>query len=127
MARTHRESLARLLPSLGPLRRYFSARADPLTQLFLLLPLFITYHVGVVAQVRRGPDGALQWVGNGVDFLTASALALADQDVVTYLAGAAGISVATPKVAAMQHRASRAPSRPPSRDGDPPHGKVSGG
>lgn len=94
MARSPRESLARLLPSVGPLRRYFSARADPLTQLFLLLPLFIVYHVGVVAQVRRGPDGALQWVGNGVDFLTASALALAGHDVVTYLVGAVGISLA---------------------------------
>lgn len=86
--------LARVFPTLGSLHRYLRVRADPLTQAFLLLPLFIVYHVGVVAQVRRGPGGSIQWVGNGVDFLTGSALALVRGNVVSYLLLAGGVSLA---------------------------------
>lgn len=86
--------LARSFPTVAALRRYFASRADPLTQLFLLLPLFVVYHVGVVSQVQRGPDGRYQWVGNGVDFLTGTALHLAKGNVVTYLLGAVTVTLA---------------------------------
>jgi hypothetical protein len=92
---THRwlDAAARAFPTVALLRRYFAARADPLTQLFLVLPLFITYHVGVIAQVERTPQGRYVWVGNGVDFLTATALELAHGDVFVYAAGAVAVTL----------------------------------
>lgn len=93
-ARASLDALARTFPTLRTLGRYFSSRADALTQLFLLLPLFVVYHVGVVTQVERGPDGRIQWVGNGVDFLTGTALHLARGDVLTYLGGAVLVTLA---------------------------------
>lgn len=85
--------VSRILPTVGPLRRYFAQRADPLTNLFLVLPLFIVYHVGVVSQVRIGPDGRYQWVGNGVDFLTGTALSLAHGNVLVYAGGAVVVTL----------------------------------
>lgn len=76
--------ISSILPTVRPLRRYFTERVDPLTNLFLVLPLFIVYHIGVLIQARRGPDGNLQWVGNGVDFLTGTALSLVHGDVLMY-------------------------------------------
>ncbi len=80
--------VSRIFPSVRPLRAYFARKADPLTNLFLVLPLFIVYHVGVVSQVEVTPDGRYQWVGNGVDFLTGTALSLAHGNVYVYAAGA---------------------------------------
>jgi hypothetical protein len=77
-----------VFPSVRPLRAYFARKVDPLTNLFLVLPLFIVYHVGVVSQVEVTPDGRYQWVGNGVDFLTGTALLLAHGNVFVYAAGA---------------------------------------
>lgn len=82
-----------VFPSVGPLRTYFARKADPLTNLFLVLPLFIVYHVGVVSQVEVTPDGRYQWVGNGVDFLTGTALALAHGNVFVYAAGAIAVTL----------------------------------
>ena len=48
-----RPSLASVLPTTRALRAYFATRVDPLTQLYLVLPLFIVYHIGVVANVER--------------------------------------------------------------------------
>ncbi len=76
--------ISSVFPTVRPLRRYFTERVDPLTNLFLVLPLFIVYHIGVLIQARRGPDGNLQWVGNGVDFLTGTALTLVNGDVLMY-------------------------------------------
>ncbi len=85
--------ISRILPTVRPLQRYFATRADPLTQLYLVLPLFIVYHLGVVAQVERGPDGSYRWVGNGVDFLTGTALSLAGGNVFVYAAGAVVVTL----------------------------------
>jgi hypothetical protein len=85
--------VSRIFPTVRPLQRYFAQRADPLTNLFLVLPLFIVYHVGVVSQVRVGPDGRYQWVGNGVDFLTGTALSLAHGNVLVYAAGAVVVTL----------------------------------
>ncbi len=81
-------SLTRVLPSVRSLRAYFATRVDPLTQLYLVLPLFVVYHVGVVAQVERVPGGGYRWVGNGVDFLTGTMLHLANGNVGAYALGA---------------------------------------
>lgn len=83
-----RPSLGRVLPTTRTLRAYFATRVDPLTQLYLVLPLFIVYHVGVVAQVERVPGGGYRWVGNGVDFLTGTMLHLANGNVGAYALGA---------------------------------------
>ncbi len=85
--------VSRIFPSVKPLRGYFARKADWLTNLFLVLPLFIVYHVGVVSQVEVTPDGRYQWVGNGVDFLTGTALALAHGNVFVYAAGAITVTL----------------------------------
>jgi len=77
-------SFRRSLPTVQGLRTYLGTRVDPLTQLFLVLPLFIVYHVGVVAQIERAPGGGYRWVGNGVDFLTGTMLHLANGNVGAY-------------------------------------------
>ena len=69
--------------------RLLLPQVDPLTNLFLVLPLFVVYHLGVVLLMERGPDGQFRWVGNGVDFLTGTALSLAGGNVLVY----AGVSV----------------------------------
>ncbi|HEX4931657.1 MAG TPA: CPBP family intramembrane glutamic endopeptidase [Gemmatimonadaceae bacterium] len=80
--------ISRIFPTTRSLRGYFSQRPDFLTNLFLVMPLFVIYHVGVIALVERGPDGRYQWVGNGVDFLTGSMLRIAGGDVLAYGVGA---------------------------------------
>ncbi len=85
--------VSRIFPTVRPLRAYFAHRSDPLTNLFLVLPLFIVYHVGVVSQIEVLPDGRYQWVGNGVDFLTGTALSLAHGNVLVYAAGAVVVTL----------------------------------
>lgn len=74
------------LPTLKSLRAYYAAPVDPLTSLFLVLPLFLTYHLGVLSQVRYTPTGYV-WVGNGVDFLTGTALTLSHGNPAVYATG----------------------------------------
>ena len=75
-------------PSLRPMVGYFQRRVDPLTNLFLVLPLFAVYHLGVLTQLHRSAHGFV-WVGNGVDFLTGTALSLVHGDLLAY----AGLSI----------------------------------
>lgn len=82
-----------LLPTLHALRAYYAKRVDPLTQLYLVLPLFVIYHVGVVAQVERLPGGSYRWIGNGVDFLTGTMLYWANGNVGAYALGAIAITL----------------------------------
>lgn len=79
-------------PSLRPLVGYFERRVDPLTNVFLVLPLFAVYHLGVLTQMRRGAHG-FTWVGNGMDFLTGTVLALVHGDVTAYAAIATGVTL----------------------------------
>lgn len=79
-------------PALRPLVGYFERRVDPLTNVFLVLPLFAVYHLGVLTQMRRSAHG-FTWVGNGMDFLTSTVLALVHNDVTAYAAIAAGVTV----------------------------------
>jgi len=74
------------------LRRYLTPRVDPLTNLFLVLPLFVVYHLGVLLLMERGPTGQYQWVGNGVDFLTGTALSLAGGNVLVYAGVSLGVT-----------------------------------
>ncbi len=83
-----RETPALLRPVLG----YFERRVDPLTNLFLVLPLFAIYHLGVLTQMRRSGRG-FTWVGNGMDFLTGTVLALVNGDVMAYAGIAAGVTI----------------------------------
>lgn len=79
-------------PVLRPIVGYFSHRVDPLTNLFLVLPLFAIYHLGVLTQMRRSGRG-FTWVGNGMDFLTGTVLALVHGDILAYTAIASGVTV----------------------------------
>ncbi len=75
-----------------PVRRLLLPRIDPLTNLFLVLPLFVIYHLGVLLLMERGPSGQYQWVGNGVDFLTGTALTLAGGNVLVYAGVSLGVT-----------------------------------
>jgi hypothetical protein len=77
---------------LRPVTGYFARRVDPLTNLFLVLPLFAIYHLGVLTQMRRSGQG-FTWVGNGMDFLTSTILALVHGDIMAYTAIASGVTV----------------------------------
>jgi membrane protease YdiL (CAAX protease family) len=80
----------------GPLaraRHYLARRVDPLTSLFLVLPLFVVYQLGVLLQMRCGPHGCM-WAGNGVDFLTGNALALTGGSRLTYAVSVLGVAAA---------------------------------
>ncbi len=85
--------MSRIFPTIRPVRRYILYRVDPLTNLFLVLPLFIIYHVGVLLQVEHNPDGSYTWVGNGVDFLTGTALRLAHGNLLVYAGGAVAVTL----------------------------------
>lgn len=76
---------------LRPIVGYFARRVDPLTNLFLVLPLFAIYHLGVLTQMRRSGQG-FTWVGNGMDFLTSTVLALVHGDILAYTAIASGVT-----------------------------------
>ncbi len=80
-------------PALRPLVGYFERRVDPLTNLFLVLPLFAIYHLGVLTQLRRTPGGGVAWVGNGVDFLTGTALSLVHGDLLAYAGFSLGVTL----------------------------------
>ena len=90
MATGERHSLTP--PTLRPMVGYFRRRVDPLTNLFLVLPLFAVYHLGVLTQLRRSGRG-FTWVGNGMDFLTGTVLALVHGDIMAYTAIASGVTV----------------------------------
>lgn len=77
---------------LRPIVGYFERRVDPLTNLFLVLPLFGIYHLGVLTQMRHSRQG-FTWVGNGMDFLTGTVLALVHGDIMAYTAIAAGVTI----------------------------------
>ena len=77
---------------LRPIVGYFERRVDPLTNLFLVLPLFAIYHLGVLTQLRHS-RGGFTWVGNGMDFLTGTILALVHGDIMAYTAIASGVTV----------------------------------
>jgi hypothetical protein len=49
--------------------------------------------IGVLLQVERTPDGSYAWVGNGVDFLTGTALRLTNGNILAYAAGAVGVTL----------------------------------
>lgn len=86
-------SRARETPTaLRPVVGYFQRRVDPLTNLFLVLPLFAVYHLGVLTQLRHNGTG-YTWVGNGMDFLTSTVLALVHGDLAAYAAIAAGVTL----------------------------------
>ncbi len=61
--------------ALGRARRYITTRVDPLTSLFLVLPLFLIYQIGTLAMMDCS-SGSCSWRANGVDFLTGNLLAL---------------------------------------------------
>ena len=77
---------------LRPFVGYFERRVDPLTNLFLVLPLFAIYHLGVLTQMRHSGRG-FTWVGNGMDFLTGTVLALVHGDIMAYTAIASGVTI----------------------------------
>ena len=59
----------------GTLRNHLSGRVDPLTSAILIFPLLIIYQLGIL--LSRGL--------NGVDFVTASLVELANRDLGNYL------------------------------------------
>lgn len=68
----------------GTLRNHLSGRVDPLTSAILVFPLFLVYQAGIL--LSRGV--------NGVDFVTASLVELADRDLGNYLVVLSGMLVA---------------------------------
>ncbi len=71
-------------------RRWFH-RVDPLTSLFLVMPLYLIYQVGVLAQMRCAPGVGCTWVRNGVDFVTGTVLQWTNGSRLTF--GAIALSV----------------------------------
>lgn len=59
------------------LRGYLTHRVDPLTSVFLVLPLFLIYQLGVLLRMQCDGAGSCSGSRNGADFLTDTALALA--------------------------------------------------
>ncbi|EDM76614.1 CAAX amino terminal protease family protein [Plesiocystis pacifica SIR-1] len=68
----------------GSLRNHLAGRVDPLTSAILIFPLFIIYQLGIL--LSRGL--------NGVDFVTASLVELADRDLANYLVVLSGMLLA---------------------------------
>jgi hypothetical protein len=58
----------------GRARHYVTHRVDPLTSLFLVLPLYVIYQIGVLLQMQCQEGLGCQWVSNGADFITRSML-----------------------------------------------------
>jgi membrane protease YdiL (CAAX protease family) len=77
----------------GRFRNYFGKRVDPLTSLFLVLPLFVVYQLGVLTQMRCWSRGCV-WSGNGVDFLTGNVMALTHGSRLTYGLSMLAVAVA---------------------------------
>ncbi|MEI8256117.1 MAG: CPBP family intramembrane glutamic endopeptidase [Deltaproteobacteria bacterium] len=59
--------------SWGRAKHYFTHRVDPLTSVFLVIPLYLVYQLGVLLQMRCDASGCT-WVRNGVDFVTGNVL-----------------------------------------------------
>ena len=57
----------------GRAKHYVTHRVDPLTSVFLVIPLYLVYQVGVLLQMRCDQNGCT-WVRNGVDFITGNVL-----------------------------------------------------
>ncbi len=57
-------------PGPGGLRGYLSRRVDPLTSVFLVLPQYLIYQLGVLLRMQCTADGACSGTRNGADFLT---------------------------------------------------------
>ena len=70
--------------------RWFD-RVDPLTSLYLVLPLFVFYQLGILTQVHCDSNQC-QWVENGADFLTASVMSLAGGSLLAYAAIMVGVA-----------------------------------
>ncbi len=104
---TMRERMARILPTARPLRAHMRSKVDPLTDVFLVLPLFLVYQLGILTQFRRGPDGVIGWVGNGADFMTRTGLALAHGSLGLYALGTASVAVVLSAMALVARRKAR--------------------
>ncbi len=59
--------------SWGRAKDYLTTRVDPLTSVFLVIPLYLVYQLGVLLQMRCDANGCT-WVRNGVDFVTGNVL-----------------------------------------------------
>ena len=57
----------------GRAKHYVTHRVDPMTSVFLVIPLYLIYQVGVLLQMRCDQNGCV-WVRNGVDFITGNVL-----------------------------------------------------
>lgn len=73
--------------------QHFRQRVDPLTSLFLVLPLFVIYHLGVLLQMRCTPAGCA-WRGNGVDFITARVMQATNGSLLAYAATMVSVALA---------------------------------
>jgi hypothetical protein len=74
-------------------RAYVTRRVDPLTSLFLVVPLFLIYHLGVLTQMDCS-GGGCRWAGNGVDFITSSLLSATHGSRLVYALIALGTALA---------------------------------
>jgi membrane protease YdiL (CAAX protease family) len=57
----------------GRAKHYVTHRVDPLTSVFLVIPLYLVYQIGVLLEMRCDERGCT-WVRNGVDFITGNVL-----------------------------------------------------
>jgi hypothetical protein len=78
---------------LSGVRQYLTTRVDPLTSLFLVLPMFVVYQIGTLMMMDCHA-GVCAWRANGVDFLTGNLLALTGGSRLVYAAIALGASAA---------------------------------
>lgn len=79
--------------ALGRARHYLTHRVDPLTSLFLVIPLFLVYQIGTLAMMDCS-SGRCSWRSNGVDFLTGNLLALTGGSRLAYAVMALAASLA---------------------------------
>src|SRR6476620_3220012 len=54
-------------------KHYFTHRVDPMTSVFLVIPLYLVYQIGTLLQMQCDERGCT-WVRNGVDFITGNIL-----------------------------------------------------
>lgn len=91
----------------GRVRGYFMQRLDPLTSVFLVVPLFLVYQLGVLAQMRCIEGRGCAWIGNGVDFVTGSLMAATGGSLLTYAALATSTALALTAAALWARRRAR--------------------
>jgi hypothetical protein len=94
----------------GRVRGYFAQRVDPLTSLFLVLPLFVVYQLGMLTQMQCGAQGC-SWVGNGTDFLTANVMLLTHGSLLGYVLLTVGVAAALAVAILWARRRTRLHSR----------------